>query len=194
MMERIKNRREELGIPDPPELKIISKKKTQFGQESEESEDEIEPRPTLRIKKKDGTYHITVNPLKDPKTVVDREDPYMNCTPMQFIITRNKPYKPSLSSLQCENGSEATNSESSLGPECICDDQEQEPVSSSSSNSELSIEFTTPAGLIFPEDMKRKPNVVHTDIQYKEADINDPDLPVIIVQRLNKKKKNKIKW
>lgn len=195
MMERIKARREELGIPDPPELKIISKKRAQLGQESEESEEEVEPRPTLLVKKKDGSYYVTVHPLKDPKTVVEREDPYMNCTPMQFVITRNRPPKPpSISSLQCENGSEASDSDSSLEAECICDELSAEPVYSSSSDSELSIEFTTPAGLIFPEDMKRKPDVIHTDTEYKEADLTNPDLPCIYVQKSSRKRKTKVKF
>lgn len=188
-MERIKQRREELGIPDPPELKIISKKKGMFGQESEESEDEVLPKPTLIVRKKDGNYHITMHPLKDPKTVVDREDPYMNCTPMQFIITRNRPMKQqSASSLVCENGSDIS-TDSTISNECMCDPREPEIEFSSTSNSELSLEFTTPQGLIFPEDMAKKPNLVHTDIQYNEADLNDPDLPCILVQKKKKSKK-----
>lgn len=201
MMERIKARRDELGIPDPPELKIISKKKTQFGMESEESEEEIEPKPTLIVKKIQGTYHITVHPLKDPRTVVDREDPYMNCTPMQFVITRSKPPKPaSVSSVKCEFGSDASefDSQDSLSmtsePECLCDEEPPVPSSSSTSNSELSIEFTTPAGLIFPEDMKRPPNVIHAETEYKEADLTDPDLPSWFVQKKKKKDKNKVRF
>lgn len=53
---------------------------------------DVKPRPTLHIQKKEGAYWITMNPLKDPKTLVDNEDPYMDCSPMQFRITK-KPKK-----------------------------------------------------------------------------------------------------
>ncbi|KAG5861912.1 hypothetical protein JTB14_005376 [Gonioctena quinquepunctata] len=54
----------------------------------------VSPKPTLHIQKKDGSYWITMNPLKDPTTLVDNEDPYMDCTPMQFKITKNKQKLP----------------------------------------------------------------------------------------------------
>lgn len=108
----------------------------------------VAPKPTLQIKKKDGTYMITMNPLKDPKTIEDNENPYMDCSPLQFKITKNKEKDDSRS--------------------CYCDDTE------STSDSELDIEFTPPAGIIRPERLKRKKNVVHTDTQYNKEDF-DPN-------------------
>lgn len=31
-----------------------------------------------------------MNPLKDPKTLAQNEDPYMDCTPMKFKISKNR--------------------------------------------------------------------------------------------------------
>ncbi|XP_074042075.1 uncharacterized protein isoform X1 [Leptinotarsa decemlineata] len=121
------------------------------------SDDEINvsPKPTLHIQKKDGSYWITMNPLKDPLTLADNEDPYMECTPMQFKITKNK-QKPAI---EGETDSKT----------CCCEEENL----SSSSNSELDIEFTPPAGIIHPERFKKKKNVVHCDTQYDPTDFEN---------------------
>ncbi|KAB0792766.1 hypothetical protein PPYR_14725 [Photinus pyralis] len=119
--------------------------KSQYDSDTDAS---VAPKPTLQIKKRDGTYMITMNPLKDPKTIEDNENPYMECSPLQFKITKNKEKDDSRS--------------------CYCEDVE----STSSSDSELDIEFTPPAGIIRPERLKRKKNVVHTDTQYNTEDFD----------------------
>nr|CAI5856737.1 unnamed protein product [Callosobruchus analis] len=133
-----------LGYFRPPKFR---KSKGGLGDSSDEIR--VHPKPTLHICKKDGAYLITMNPLKDPYSLVENENPYMDCTPMQFRITKNK---------KKEDGDD----ESKM---CTCQDEEE----TSSSDSELDIEFTPPAGIIHPERFKKKKNVVHTDTQY------DPD-------------------
>ncbi|CAG9837931.1 unnamed protein product [Diabrotica balteata] len=105
----------------------------------------VKPKPTLKIQKKDGVYNITMNPLKDPKTLAENEDPYMECTPMQFKITKAK-----------------KDEDSNL---CHCDDEPE-----STSDSELDIEFTPPAGIIHPERFKKKKNIINCESQYDATD------------------------
>lgn len=140
-----------LGVPKLPNF---SRKKRADGGYESESEESVQPTPTLQIKKKEGCYYITMHPLKDPDTLVDRENPYMECTPLQFKIQKNKP---------------AGNDGDNDGVLCLCD----EPAESSS-DSELDIEFTPPAGIIHPERFKKKPNIVHIETQYDTKDIAEP--------------------
>lgn len=190
MKDRIKARRVQLGIPDPPELKMLTKKKlkTNVDYESSESEDEVEQKPTLTLKKdKEGTYTVNLHPLKDPKTLAPREDPYMNCTPMQFVFKLKKP-ETLKTLMNISEGSGEGNSD--LLPACLC--HMDENVVESSSESELDIQFTPPAGLIYPELFAKKPNVCHVDNQYDTKDLSDPDLPVILLKQKSKKKHVKI--
>lgn len=123
-----------------------------------ESDDSIPPKPTLQIKKKEGTYYITMNPLKDPYSIADNENPYVDCTPMQFKITKNK--KP-----------KAIEGEGDEYKTCFCNDEDEKvECEESSSDSELDIEFTPPAGIIRPERLRKKKTVVHTDTQYNPND------------------------
>ncbi|KAL1514070.1 hypothetical protein ABEB36_003392 [Hypothenemus hampei] len=124
--------------------------------EIEEHDPKVIPRPTLQIQKKEGTYWVTMNPLKDPYSLVENEDPYMNCTPMTFKITSNK------NKIQNDY--------------CYCDGEEalEGDKSSSSSESELDIEFTPPAGVIHPERFKKRPNVVCCQAQYDPQDFQVP--------------------
>lgn len=174
MEARIKCRRKQLGLPDIPELKmLVKKKKITTNYESSDEDEPVIPKPTLTIKKdKKGVYTICMHPLKDPKTLAPRENPYVNCTPMKFVFPtkKNKP------------------EDIRDNDECMChiDEDAQE----SSTESELDLEFTTPAGLIYPEYFVKKPNVHHVYNQYNEKDYNDPDLPVIATTI---KKKNKTK-
>lgn len=131
----------------PSKKKIRKKTRSQKGSAYETSSDEtIPPKPTLQIKKREGAYWITMNPLKDPQTLEDNENPYMECEPMQFKIVKKK------------------EEDDEYG--CSCADEE-------SSDSELDIEFTPPAGVIHPDRLKRKKNVVHIDTQYNLDDIKD---------------------
>lgn len=141
----------------------VSKRRMGYHSESDMT---VAPKPTLQIKKKDGAYFITMNPLKDPKTLADNENPYMDCTPLQFKITKNKDKeKPK----QTEDGDELKT--------CYCDEYDW-PASTESSDSELDIEFTPPAGIIRPERLKKKRNVVHTETQYNPDDCKPPKLQV----------------
>ncbi|XP_023310511.1 uncharacterized protein LOC111691627 [Anoplophora glabripennis] len=143
-----------LGILRLPKFK---KNKGGIGYDDDGDDVVVTPKPTLQIQKKDGAYWITMNPLKDPKTLVDNENPYMECTPMQFKITKNKKKKD--------------DDDSRL---CYCDEGDDE--SSSSSDSELDIEFTPPAGIIHPERFKKKKNIVHCEAQYDTKDF-EPEKP-----------------
>ncbi|XP_044264730.1 uncharacterized protein LOC123011389 [Tribolium madens] len=146
--ERIRKHREAQGL-HMLELKDFRRGKKGGGAYESGTSINIQPKPTLHIKKHDGCYWITMNPLKDPHTLVENESPYMDCTPMQFKIVKNK-----------KEGEEGYKS-------CFCDGEENEE---SSSESELEIEFTPPAGIIHPERFKRKRNVVHCDTQYLATD------------------------
>lgn len=145
--------------------KPSGKKRRRYGNyDSSESDVTVAPKPTLQIKKKDGVYHITMNPLKDPKTLEENENPYMDCTPLQFKIIKNKEKKK----------------EGQDDRDCACDDDEEtkSQMSSSSSDSELDIEFTPPAGIIRPERLRRKKNVVHIDTQYNPDDCQPEKIQV----------------
>ncbi|XP_030763371.1 uncharacterized protein LOC115887951 isoform X1 [Sitophilus oryzae] len=131
-----------LGIMHVPNFK---KDGTQF---DDGADPKVVPKPTLQIQKKEGSYWVTMHPLKDPNTLVENEDPYMDCTPMTFKITKNK--KPE-------------------EDYCACDG-EASMEESSSSDSELDIEFTPPAGIIHPERFKKRPNVVCCQSQYDPQD------------------------
>ncbi|EFA06328.1 uncharacterized protein LOC659255 [Tribolium castaneum] len=146
--ERIRKHREAQGL-QMLELRDFRRGKKGGGAYESGTSINIQPKPTLHIKKHDGCYWITMNPLKDPHTLVENESPYMDCTPMQFKIVKNK-----------KEGEEYKS--------CFCG--EGEVGEESSSDSELEIEFTPPAGIIHPERFKRKRNVVHCDTQYLATD------------------------
>lgn len=201
IQDRIREYREKRGIPEPPALRMLVRKKktTQVYQtEEDEAYEAPEQKPTLVIEKKNGNYLITLNPLKDPKTVADNEDPYMKCKPMQFLIV--KPPKPSRPTdeqcpLQNKDEIECMGEDEDLFYDnfyktCYCDEDGE--IIESSSDSELNIEFTTPAGIINPEKMKQIPNVVHADTQFKEDDLNCTSCPILI-SKYSKKPRGKVK-
>lgn len=149
----------------PVDPKLKKKKYHKGGYASgydSESDESIAPKPTLLIKKKDGAYFITMNPLKDPYSIEDNENPYVDCTPMQFKITKAKKPKKDEDDGEGGGGDEYKT--------CYCHDDDPVPPESSS-DSELDIEFTPPAGIIRPERLRRKKTVVHTDTQYDPKDI-----------------------
>lgn len=164
---------EELTLKPPGK-----KRRRHYGNyDSSESDVTVAPKPTLQIKKKDGVYHITMNPLKDPNTLEENENPYMDCTPLQFKIIKNKDKKKETD-----------------GNECCCDGDEDEvksSVSTSSSDSELDIEFTPPAGIIRPERLRRKKNVVHIDTQYNPDDCKPEQIKIAKKEPKGKKDKGK---
>lgn len=165
--KRIEEHRQAKGLVMSNELTVRPSRRRIRHEYESESDVTVAPKPTLQIKKKDGVYHITMNPLKDPKTLEDNENPYMECTPLQFKIVKNKDKEKKKAPEDGEN--------------CTCngegDADEVESVSSSS-DSELDIEFTPPAGIIRPERLKRKKNVVHTDTQYNPDDCKPEKIQV----------------
>ncbi|GJQ78372.1 hypothetical protein Trydic_g22198 [Trypoxylus dichotomus] len=173
----IEKHRTALGIKPlvgpPPKSSKKRLRKNAYGVYETDSEQEIHPKSTLQIKKKDGCYLITMNPLKDPFSLEDNEDPYMDCTPMQFKITKNKP------PMQIRQGELGEDS-------CTCDESD-----ATSSNSELDIEFTPPAGIIHPDKLKKKKNVVHIDTQYCLDDLPKPEFIKLEKPEGNGKPKNK---
>lgn len=154
----IKQHRRDLGIFDPSEMPRKKKSKTSTKTQSDKNKRCIE------VKKKEGNYTVTVNPVKDPYKLDDFENPYMDCTPMQFTII--KPEKPPKKPKQVidENG-------------CLCDDEEEEePIDSSSDESELEFSFSPPAAL--PDLKPRKKKVKATiDTQYDPEDYNPKPKP-----------------
>lgn len=141
------------------ELPRFRKNRKGYGPYESDASINITPKPTLQIKKKDGCYWITMNPLKDPFSLAENENPYMDCTPMQFKIVKNK---EKVKIKEGDDGDYKT---------CYCgDDGDEDEDGESSSDSELDIEFTPPAGLIHPERFRRKKNVVHCDTQYLATD------------------------
>lgn len=181
----IKKHRELKGLkmqfpPDPngPLRRGKRKKGGAYSAYGSESDESITPKPTLQIKKKEGTYFITMNPLKDPYAIEDNENPYVNCTPMQFRITKNKKNKKKneLDAIMDDRGDADGGGGGDEYKTCYCnDDEDAKNVESSSSDSELDIEFTPPAGIIRPDRLKRKKTVVHTDTQYNPDDYKDND-------------------
>ncbi|XP_063919180.1 uncharacterized protein LOC135134430 [Zophobas morio] len=150
--ETIRKHRAAQGLPMLEVNRFRTGKKDYDRTESATSVN-VKPKATLQIKKHDGCYWITMNPLKDPHTLVENENPYMECTPLQFKISKNKDKK-------AEEENEEYKS-------CFCEGDKE----LSSSDSELEIEFTPPAGIIHPERFKKKRNVVHTDTQYMASDL-----------------------
>ncbi|KAF5280856.1 hypothetical protein FQR65_LT03005 [Abscondita terminalis] len=133
-------------------LTIPKKKKNRYdGKSDSETDVTIAPKSTLQVKKKDGAYLITMNPLKDPNNIKENESPYMDCSPLQFKITKNK---------------DESKDDSRM---CFCDEEQE-----SSSDSELDIEFTPPAGIIRPERFKKQKDMTNADTQYDVGDFGPP--------------------
>lgn len=99
----------------------------------EEEIEDIEYPPTLHVHRKDGTYYITMYPIKPETEDLQRLDEPIN--PLQFKIVKSKT-----------------------------------SIASSSTASDLEIEFSPPAAV---NRLRRKPNVVHTGTQVKQQQITD---------------------
>lgn len=123
-----------------------------------------------------------MNPLKDPKTLVENENPYMDCTPLQFKIVKNKDKE------KFKRGEEGDTEMKS----CYCEGYDW-PASTESSDSELDIEFTPPAGIIRPERFKRKKNVVHIETQCNPDEFKPDKLKLGGKSKENVKGKGKAK-
>ena len=101
----------------------------------EDDKEELEPPPTLHIHRKDGTYYVTMYPIKqDVMDVPKLEEPIK---PLQFKIAKNK---------------------------------DDASVASSSTASDMEIEFSPPAAV---NRYRKKPNVIHVETQVKQQEITD---------------------
>lgn len=104
-------------------------------QAKKESEEDAEPPPTLHIHRKDGTYYITMYPIRQETTDVPQLEEPMK--PLQFKIGRNK---------------------------------DDASVASSSTASDMEIEFSPPAAV---NRYRKKPDVIHVDTQVRQQEILD---------------------
>ncbi|XP_036150361.1 uncharacterized protein LOC118648163 [Monomorium pharaonis] len=102
-----------------------------------ESEEDAEPPPTLHIHRKDGTYYVTMYPIRQETADASHqlEEPMK---PLQFKIARNK---------------------------------DDASVASSSTASDMEIEFSPPAAV--NRSFRRKPDVIHVDTQVRQQEILD---------------------
>nr|XP_012216538.1 PREDICTED: LOW QUALITY PROTEIN: uncharacterized protein LOC105668656 [Linepithema humile] len=100
-----------------------------------EGEEETEPPPTLHIHRKDGTYYVTMYPIRqEAADATHLEEPIK---PLQFKIARNR---------------------------------DDASVASSSTASDMEIEFSPPAAV---NRYRRKPDVIHVDTQVRQQEILD---------------------
>ncbi|KYN22565.1 PREDICTED: uncharacterized protein LOC108759028 [Trachymyrmex cornetzi] len=114
----------------------VYKSMSYVSQMKKESEEDAEPPPTLHIHRKDGTYYVTMYPIRQETTadVSQLEEPMK---PLQFKIVRNK---------------------------------DDASVASSSTASDMEIEFSPPAAV---NRYRKKPDVIHVDTQVRQQEILD---------------------
>lgn len=119
-----------IGLRQPKPFKSMS----YVSLTKKEGEEEAEPPPTLHIHRKDGTYYVTMYPIRQEATdATHLEEPVK---PLQFKIARNK----------------------------------DDSVASSSTASDMEIEFSPPAAI---NKLRRKPDVIHVDTQVRQQEILD---------------------
>ncbi|XP_046412007.1 uncharacterized protein LOC124175649 [Neodiprion fabricii] len=113
--------------------------KSQGTGKKKDEEEEVELPPTLHIHRKDGTYYVTMYPIKQETMEVPQLQEPMK--PLQFKITKNK---------------------------------DDASIASSSTASDMEIEFSPPAAV---NRYRKKPNVIHVDTQVKQQEILDAFKP-----------------
>lgn len=111
-----------------------------MGRKRDEEHEETELPPTLHIHRKDGTYYVTMYPIKQESMEVPQLQEPMK--PLQFKITKNK--------------------------------DDADSIASSSTASDMEIEFSPPAAV---NRYRKKPNVIHVDTQVKQQEIIDAFKP-----------------
>lgn len=104
-----------------------------------DNEEETELPPTLHIHRKDGTYYVTMYPIKQETMEVPQLQEPMK--PLQFKITKNK---------------------------------DDASIASSSTASDMEIEFSPPAAV---NRYRKKPDVIHVETQVKQQEILDAFKP-----------------
>ncbi|KYN01955.1 PREDICTED: uncharacterized protein LOC108774689 [Cyphomyrmex costatus] len=121
-----------------------------------ESEEDAEPPPTLHIHRKDGTYYVTMYPIRQETTadVSQLEEPMK---PLQFKIVRNK---------------------------------DDASVASSSTASDMEIEFSPPAAV---NRYRKKPDVIHVDTQVRQQEILDAFKLTVDTPKTKKEKEKRVK-
>ncbi|KAI4473090.1 hypothetical protein M0802_016320 [Mischocyttarus mexicanus] len=119
-------------------------------QAKKENDEEVELPPTLHIHRKDGTYYVTMYPIKQETMDVPKLEEPMK--PLQFKIVKNK---------------------------------DDDSVASSSTASDMEIEFSPPAAV---NRYRKKPDVIHIETQVKQQEILDS---FKITDASKKDKKNK---
>ncbi|KAL2730987.1 hypothetical protein V1478_005400 [Vespula squamosa] len=117
-------------------------------QGKKENEEETELPPTLHIHRKDGTYYVTMYPIKQETMDTPKLEQPMK--PLQFKIVKNK---------------------------------DDESVASSSTASDMEIEFSPPAAV---NRYRKRPDVIHIDTQVKQQDILDA-LKITDISKKDKK-------
>lgn len=151
----------------------------------------VKQMPTLQIKKEDGEYCITMNPLKDKQKLETDYNPYLNCSPLKFKIKKHPEEikKHRAKKILRERGFDKKCSCLNLKC-CRCLDEttkkflafEMKKVSEKmnlkkellfadlgdSSDSEVDMHFTTPSAVV--DNRKSKPNVIHCGTQYTTKD------------------------
>ncbi|EFN67581.1 hypothetical protein EAG_16263 [Camponotus floridanus] len=113
----------------------LYKSLSHISSKKEEAEEEVEPPPTLHIHRKDGTYYVTMYPIRQETGDVPQLEEPMK--PLQFKIVRNK---------------------------------DDVSVASSSTASDMEIEFSPPAAV---NRYRKKPDVIHVDTQVRQQEILD---------------------
>lgn len=102
----------------------------------------------VEVKKRNGDYTITVNPVKDPVKTVPFENPFIDCSPILFKVEKEVKEKEKKS--------------------CPCDETEEDDKKSS--DSEFEFMFSPPAAI--PDTRKLKNKVFKTsDTQYDPKDV-----------------------
>ncbi|XP_075148562.1 uncharacterized protein LOC142222344 [Haematobia irritans] len=163
-------------------------------------EEKLEQKPTLHICKKNGEYFITLRPLKESEALRDCADPYLNMHPIQFKIIKNpmvmemRKLKKCLKEMGfpkctchkpiCYCFCRSFLEKKRLEYQCNKEAQKRNLphcgdtlVLSDTTDSEAEFDFgvTPPAGVIRPENLKKR-NFVNTGTQYVENDWNVPPL------------------
>lgn len=118
-----------------------------------EGEDEVEPPPTLHIHRKDGTYYVTMYPIRQEIADVPQLEEPMK--PLQFKIVRNK---------------------------------DDASVATSSTASDMEIEFSPPAAV---NRYRKKPDVIHVDTQVRQHEILDAFKSIVDVPKKKERKNRK---
>jgi len=131
----------------------IYKSMSYVSQVKKEIEEDAEPPPTLHIHRKDGTYYVTMYPIRQETADVSQLEEPMK--PLQFKIVRNK---------------------------------DDASVASSSTASDMEIEFSPPAAV---NRYRRKPDVIHVDTQVRQQEILDAFKLTVDVPKTKKEKKGK---